>query len=291
MRILILGGTGMLGHTAWQLFRKDFDVYVTVRGAFSEVERFSIFDKKRTICGACVEDFRSFEKIINAIKPDVVLNCIGIIKQIKEASDPIKSIMVNSLFPHKMAVMCSMNNIRFIHLSTDCVFSGKKGRYVEEDISDPLDLYGRTKLLGEVDDGKALTIRTSMIGTELSAKYGLLEWVLSQNDKSIKGYTNAIFSGLTTSALSRVVKDIIVKHGALRGLYHVSSDPISKFDLLMLIKNKMRLNVDIVPDETFQCNRSLDSKKFCEQVQFVPPTWEEMIDELGEEISKKALQS
>jgi dTDP-4-dehydrorhamnose reductase len=173
-----------------------------------------------------------------------------------------------------------MNNVRLIHLSTDCVFSGKRGHYVEDDIPDPLDLYGRSKLLGEVGSGNALTIRTSMIGSELGAKYGLLEWFLSQRGKSIKGYTDAIFSGFTTIELCRTLKDIIVNYADARGLYHLSSEPISKFDLLMLIKDKMRLNVDIVPDAIFQCDRSLDSTKFRKKFNYTPPTWKEMIDEL-----------
>ena len=288
MRVLILGGNGMLGYAAWQSFRKDFDVYVTIRGTFSEVERFAIFDKEKTICGVCAEDFPVFEKIANTVNPNVILNCIGIVKQIREAADPIKSIEINSLFPHKLAVMCSMNNCRLIHLSTDCVFSGKKGRYTEDDTPDPLDLYGRTKLLGEVAGGNALTIRTSMIGSELSTKHGLLEWFLSQNDKSIKGYTNVIFSGFTTTALCAILKDIIINHVDFKGLYHVSSEPISKYKLLLLIKEKMDLKTRIIANDEFKCDRSLDSSKFRREAVYYPPSWEDMIKEMAEEIKKGA---
>ncbi|MFH1094336.1 MAG: SDR family oxidoreductase [Candidatus Omnitrophota bacterium] len=288
MRILILGGNGMLGHAAWRSFRNDFDVYVTICGTFSEVERFEIFDKKKTVCGVYAEDFQAFEKITNKIRPDVILNCIGIVRQVKEAYDPIKSIMVNSLFPHRLAVMCSMNNCRLIHLSTDCVFSGKRGHYAENDIPDPLDLYSRSKLLGEVSEGNVLTIRTSMIGRELKTKHGLLEWFLSQNDKSVKGYTNVIFSGLTTTALCAILKDIIVNHVNFKGLYHVSSEPISKYKLLLLIKEKMDLKTRIIPDDEFKCDRSLDSSKFYREAAYYPPSWEDMIKEMAEEIKKGA---
>lgn len=286
MRVLILGGNGMLGHTAWQSFRNDFDVYTTIRCVFSEVERFGIFDKKKTICGVCVEDFPVFEKIVKSVKPDVILNCIGIVKQIREAANYIKSIEINSLFPHKLAALCSMNNCRLIHLSSDCVFSGKRGRYAEDDIPDPLDLYGLTKLLGEVADGNALTIRTSMIGSELGTKHGLLEWFFSQNDKSVKGYTNVIFSGFTTIALCAIIKNIIINHADFKGLYHVSSEPISKYKLLLLIKEKMSLKTKIIPDDEFKCDRSLDSSRFRREAAYYLPSWEDMIKEMTEEIKR-----
>ncbi len=288
MRILILGASGMLGHIAWQFFRNEFDVYVTLRSTFAEVEKFGIFDKKKTICGVHAEDFPAFEKLVSTVKPDVILNCIGIVKQIKEASDPIKSITVNSLFPHKLAVMCRINNCRLIHLSTDCVFSGEKGYYTENDNPDPLDLYSRSKLLGEVSVGNVLTIRTSMIGRELKTKHGLLEWFLSQNNGSVKGYTNVIFSGFTTTALCAILKDIIINHVDFKGIYNISSEPISKYKLLLLIKEKMSLKTRIIPDDELKCNRSLDSSKFRREAAYYPPSWEEMIDELVIELKKRS---
>jgi len=286
MRILILGGNGMLGHAALQAFNKKFEVYVTIRGNFSDVEGFGIFDQKRTICGIRVEDFSFFERIISLVKPDVVFNCIGIIKQVKEASDAIKSIEINSLFPHKLASLCGINNCRLIHLSTDCVFSGIKGSYTEDDIPDPLDLYGRTKLLGEIDNGNVLTIRTSIIGRELGVKYGLLEWFLSQADKSVKGYTNAIFSGFTTSVFCAMLIDIIAKHVNLKGIYHISSYPISKFDLLSMIKKDLKLKIEIIPDNKFVCDRSLDSTRFRIETGYCPPPWDDMIKMMSDEIKQ-----
>lgn len=288
MRVLILGGTGKLGHVSWKALKNDLDVYVTVRSGFAEVENLGIFDKNKTICGFNAENFLLLEEIIRKVSPDVILNCIGIIKQIKESCDPIKSIMINSLFPHKIAALSQKNNFRLIHISTDCVFSGKKGNYSEADDSDPSDLYGRTKLLGEVSEGNVLTLRTSLIGRELNSKYGLLEWFLSQDRKTITGYTKAIFSGFTTDILSSILKDIILNHHDIKGLYHVSSSPISKFDLLMLIKKKMGLNIEIIPDKQFNCDRSLDSSKFCKEANYKPPSWDVMIERLAEEIKKGA---
>ncbi|MDD4907498.1 MAG: SDR family oxidoreductase [Candidatus Omnitrophica bacterium] len=281
MRILILGGSGMLGHAAWQSFRNDFDTYVTLRGAFAENARFKLFDRKKTICGARAEDFPAFEKSINTVKPDVILNCIGIVKQTKEASDPTKSIEVNSLFPHKLAVLCRRNDCRLIHLSTDCVFSGKKGRYTENDNPDPVDLYSRTKLLGEVTDANALTIRTSMIGRELNTRHGLLEWFLSQKGKTVKGYTKVIFSGFTTTVLCTILKEIIFNHADLKGLYHISSEPISKYKLLSLINAKLGLKIKIIPYDEVKIDRSLDSSRFRRETAYHPPLWEAMAAELA----------
>jgi dTDP-4-dehydrorhamnose reductase len=286
VRVLILGGTGKLGHIALRALKNDLDVYVTVRSRFAEVENLGIFDKNNTICGFNAENFLLLEEIIKKIKPDIILNCIGIIKQLKEARDPIKSIMINSLLPHEIAVFSQKYNFRLIHISTDCVFSGRKGNYSEADDPDPSDLYGRTKLLGEAAEGNVLTLRTSLIGRELSSKYGLLEWFLSQNGKTVTGYTKAIFSGFTTSVLSGILKDIILNHSDIKGLYHVSSSPISKFDLLMLIKKKMGLNIDIIPDKQFNCDRSLDSSKFCREANYKPPSWDVMIEMLAEEVKK-----
>ena len=287
MRILILGGKGMIGHAAWQVLSTGFDSYVSIRSPFNEVRKFNIFDKKKTICNVDANDFSSVKKAVEKVSPDVVLNCIGIIKQIKEAKNPIRSIEVNSLFPHKLAALCD-NKCRLIHMSTDCVFSGKKGSYIESDDADPQDLYGRTKLLGELTKGNVLTLRTSVIGRELDTKYELLEWFLNQEGKIVLGYKNAVFSGVTTSALCIMLKHIILNHPELKGLYHVSSVPISKFDLLMLIKKKLNFNVKIIPDDKFNCNRSLDSSKFRMEVNYDLPSWENMIAILAEEVKKGA---
>jgi dTDP-4-dehydrorhamnose reductase len=209
------------------------------------------------------------------------------VKQRSTAKESIPSLEINSLFPHKMAGLCKAAGMRMVHVSTDCVFSGKKGGYEETDLSDAEDLYGRTKFLGEVYEGRCVTLRTSLIGRELSRKQGLLEWFLCQKG-SVQGFRNAIFSGFTTLELSRIIERILVEHPDQAGLYHVSSDPISKFDLLTLIKGKMGLRIEIIPAEEPRLDRSLDSRRFRKEFNYSPPTWEEMIEELS--LSLKEVQ-
>jgi dTDP-4-dehydrorhamnose reductase len=218
--------------------------------------------------------------VLGEFRPEAVVNAVGIVKQRSTAKESIPSLEINSLFPHRLAGLCRAMGIRMIHMSTDCVFSGKKGSYQEADLSDAEDLYGRTKYLGEVYDTPCITLRTSMIGRELSRKQGLLEWFMAQKGK-IQGFKNAIFSGFTTLELGRIIERILVEHPDKGGLYHVSSDPISKFDLLMLIKTKMGLDIEIIPTEEPRLDRSLDSKKFREEFNYTPPTWEDMIEELS----------
>ncbi|MDT4952897.1 MAG: dTDP-4-dehydrorhamnose reductase [Acidobacteriota bacterium] len=278
MRILILGGSGMLGHKLWQQFAPRFDTYATFRPAqFSSYERFGIFDKARSIGGVSAEDFESVERAFESAQPEVVVNCIGIVKQDAAAKDPLASISVNALFPHRLAALSRATGARLIHLSTDCVFSGRKGNYVEADTPDAEDLYGRTKLLGEVDYENCLTIRTSMIGRELSGAHGLIEWFLSQQGKTVRGYRRAIFSGFTTLALSEIIASVITDHPQLRGVWHVASEPINKFDLLTLVKEVANLNIRIEPDETFVCDRSLNDARFRQATGFAPPSWSDMI--------------
>jgi len=212
-------------------------------------------------------------------QPDVVVNAIGIIKQRNTAKESIPSIEINSLFPHRLALICETGNAKLIHLSTDCVFSGKKGNYREGDTADAEDIYGKTKLLGEVTGENCMTLRTSMIGPELHRKKSLLEWFLAQKG-TIKGFIRAIFSGFTTFELSRIIERLIVEYPTFHGLYHVSADPISKYELLSMIKQKMHLSVHIEPDTDFTCDRSLDSSRFKQDFQYSPPSWADMVDEL-----------
>ncbi len=284
MKILILGGTGMLGHKAWQVLNQELDVYITIRGNFPGVEEFGIFNRRISIGEVNVLDFSTLEKRVEEIRPETILNCVGVVKQVDEAHDAIKSIEINSLLPHRLARLCSRIDARLIHLSTDCVFSGQQGNYKETDIPDPLDLYGRSKLLGEVTAGRALTIRTSMIGPELKTSHGLLAWFLSQEGQTVKGYKKAKFSGFPTVVLSEILKEIILKYRDLKGLYHIASKPISKFDLLSLINKKMNLGVKIIPDEEYCCDRSLDPSKFSSEYGYTPQSWEILVEELIKDI-------
>lgn len=280
MKVLILGGSGMLGHKSWQTFASRFDTYVTFRSAPSVYEQFGLFDPARSIGGVAAEDFDSVSCAFAAVKPEVIINCIGIVKQDASAKDPIAGITVNSLFPHRLALLARDAGARLIHLSTDCVFTGRKGNYTEDDESDANDLYGRTKLLGEVQGEGCLTIRTSMIGRELHGSQGLIEWFLSQRVGQVRGFKRAIFSGFTTPALAELIARIMVEYPQLNGIYHVAAQPISKFDLLTLVKQTYGLAIEIEPDEAFVCDRSLDSSRFNEVTGFQPSSWPEMIEKM-----------
>jgi len=277
MRVLILGGAGMLGHRLWQVFRERFETYVTVRKPVYVYRRFGIFDEKRMIGGLDVQNMDIVIQAFQGVRPDVVINAVGIIKQLKEAQDPTVSIAINSLLPHRLANLCSACGARFIHISTDCVFSGRKGSYTEEDVSDAEDLYGRTKYLGEVGTEGAITVRTSIIGRELETTSGLVEWFLSQEGKKVQGFTRALYTGFTALALADVLMDVMVNQVDLSGVWQISSEPIAKYDLLTLIRDEYKLHIDIEPYDEFVCDRRLDSTKYRNTTGFVPPPWPDMI--------------
>lgn len=280
MRVLVLGGTGMLGHKLWQVLAEQYDTYVTLRAKFDAYARYKLFEHTHAIDCVDTQDFDSVVRAVAAVRPQVIVNCIGIVKQHQAANDPFSSISVNSLFPHRLAYLCRAGGTRLIHISTDCVFSGRKGNYAETDVADAEDLYGKTKLLGEPSYDGCLTLRTSMIGRELKTSHGLLEWFLQREGKTVPGYTRAIFSGFTTDALSRLVALIIAEQPDMQGIWHVASEPVSKFDLLSLIRDIFRLNIGIEPDDTVAYDRSLDAGKFCQRTRFVPQPWPGMIEQM-----------
>jgi dTDP-4-dehydrorhamnose reductase len=280
MRFLILGGDGMLGHQVFKHLSNKHDVRVTLRQEPKTYADFGLFSAENSYSRTDVLHIDRLIEVLGHCQPAVVVNAVGIVKQRPIAKEVVPSIEINALFPHKLASLCKAMNIRMIHVSTDCVFTGRKGSYKETDPSDAEDLYGKTKYLGEVNDSHCLTLRTSIIGRELSRKQGLLEWFLAQQG-SVRGFKNAIFSGFTTLELSRIIEKMSVERFGKGGLYHVSSEPISKFDLLMLIKKKMGLQIEIIPTEDPQLDRSLDSTKFRKEFNYTPPTWEEMIEELS----------
>jgi dTDP-4-dehydrorhamnose reductase len=226
------------------------------------------------------DDIGTIRNAIDVVSPDIVVNCIGIVKQLPAAQDPLMSIAINALFPHQVAKICRENNIRMIHVSTDCVFSGNRGNYTEDNPSDAEDLYGRTKFLGEVTCGRCLTIRTSIIGRELMTAHGLVEWFLGQQGKTVPGYKNAIFSGMTTNALAGIIDELISAYPDLQGVLQVASRPISKYDLLVHINRVYDLQIEIVPEEMVVNNRSLDAGKFRKETKIKIPSWEYMIEEM-----------
>lgn len=280
-KILILGATGMLGNTLFtQLsLEKSLDVYGTVRSIkkakswFSEIQTGKLYDEIR------VEKFDSVRNILEKTKPDVVINCIGIVKQSPLAENTALQIYTNALLPHKIADACKEIHSRLIHFSTDCVFSGKKGNYVEEDESDAQDIYGKTKYLGEIKDKNCITLRTSILGHGLDTHYSLIDWVLLQT-KSIKGYTKVIYSGLPTSEIATMLRDYVIPNKKLHGLYHVGSNPISKYQLLQYVCYRYEKKLTIEPYDRIISDRSLVTKKFFSETSYVSPTWEELINNL-----------
>jgi len=283
MKILILGANGMLGHKLYQTLSPSMDVVGTVRGNYNGLNKYGFYTESSVLPEINVIRDTSLEIAVEQSRPDVIVNCVGIIKQLKEAKEKMLSIEINSLLPHKLYQICDSRGIRLIHISTDCVFSGKKGNYKEADLSDAEDIYGKTKYLGEISEDGAVTIRTSIIGRELESAHGLIEWLIANKNAKVNGYTNAIFSGFPTVHLARIIQDIIINHPKLDGLYHVSADPIDKYQLITLINQKMGLNVNISKYPDFYCDRSLDSSLFREKTDFKPPSWDKMIDEFAED--------
>jgi dTDP-4-dehydrorhamnose reductase len=285
MKVLILGGDGMFGHVLFRELRQAHEARVTLRrplaaygGAFAESDAFG---------GVEVRGSERVVELIAQFRPAAVVNAIGIVKQRPEAEEAIESIEVNALLPHRLAAACRKARARLIQLSTDCVFSGAEGGYREADAPSPVDLYGHTKLLGEVGGEGALTLRTSMIGLGLSRKVGLVDWFLAQQGR-VHGYRNAIFSGLTTRALARVIRLLLEEHPGASGLYHVSAAPISKYELLVALRERLSRSIEIVPADEPRIDRSLDSGRFRGAFAWQPPAWDAMLDELADELRKAA---
>ena len=285
-RIMVLGGAGMLGHKMFQVLRERLDgVFCTIREDARKVplERVEFLHGDDVVQGVDVTDFAALEAILSAFRPEFVVNCVGVIKQRAEAVSPIPSITINSLLPHKLAQMAARWGGRVVHFSTDCVFSGRRGEYTEEDHSDAEDLYGRTKLLGEVTVANALTLRTSIIGRELTEHRSLLDWFLAQNHKTVRGYRNVIYSGVTTNHLADLVASIIQDHHGLNGLYQVASAPISKYDLLRLLREAFQLDVQIEPDDLEKSNRSMKCDRLREAIAYKCPPWPVLARQLAED--------
>lgn len=278
-KILILGGTGMIGHGLFYELSKysDLDVYATARNESNLDKWFPQKLRQKIRVNVDADNFDTVVRAMASIQPDVVINCIGLIKQLPMASDPLSAITSNSLLPHRVSLICRTAGARMIQVSTDCIFNGNKGNYSESDPSDAMDLYGRSKFLGEVEYPHCITLRTSIIGHELKGKLGLIEWFLSQNGM-INGFTRAIYSGLPTIEFARVIKDFVLPNSALSGLYHVSADPISKYDLLNLVAKRYSKDIEIKPFDKFYQDRSLDSSKFRKATGYIPPSWNELID-------------
>ncbi len=277
MKILVLGASGMLGNAMIRVLseKTDWQVYGTVRAESSK--RFFRADiAERLIAGVDVDNYDSLLQTFIQVRHDVVINCVGLIKQLAEAEDPLQAIPINALLPHKLARLCELSGARLVHMSTDCVFAGDKGGYRESDSSDAKDLYGRSKFLGEVAYPHTITLRTSIIGHELQSAHGLVGWFLSQQERC-NGYTQAIFSGLPTVALAQIVRDAVIPHTDLSGVYHVAAQPISKYDLLTLIADVYGKSIKIIPSDKLVIDRSLNAERFQDATGYVVPSWPALI--------------
>lgn len=284
MKILVLGVSGMLGNAVFKVFTQDSDceVWGTIRSP-SVLHHFPLAVHARLIGGVNVLDQDSLVALFSRLRPDVVINCIGLIKQLADAKDPLSALPINAMLPHRLARLCELAGARLIHVSTDCVFSGRKGGYRESDVSDAEDLYGRSKYIGEVhDQAHAITLRTSIIGQELSSSYALVDWFLSQHG-SVRGFSKAIFSGLPTVELARVMKDFVIPHPALCGLYHVAAEPIAKLELLRLIAAQYGKTIEICPDDALVIDRSLNGERFRDATGYVAPSWPALIGRMHEQ--------
>lgn len=291
-RLLIVGGGGMLGHKLWQTARTRRDAgvetWATVRTVSPALEALGVVDD-RTIAGVDVDRPETLDAALDRARPDVVVNCVGVIKQLAAAKDPIPSIGINALYPHLLARAARARGARVIHISTDCVFSGDRasragragGGYTEADATNATDLYGRTKAMGELTAPGTLTVRTSIIGRELSGASGLVEWFLSRRGGAADGYRSAIFSGFTTAALAGILLRITAEQPALEGLYHVSAPAIDKHALLGRLNAAFAAGVTITPRDEPRIDRSLDSTRFQAATGITPPGWDAMIAELA----------
>ncbi|MDR1012571.1 MAG: SDR family oxidoreductase [Coxiellaceae bacterium] len=287
MRILILGGDGMLGHQLFLHLRENHEVKVTLKKNLSLYSNIDLFDYENSYFGVDALNHFDLIKIFSDFMPEIVINAIGIIKQRCASDNVYLSLQINSLLPHRLLVLCKLIKSKLIHFSTDCVFSGLKGNYTEEDLPDAQDVYGRTKILGEVVEGNCLTLRVSIVGLELFNKRSLIEWFLQQRGE-ISGFANAIYTGISNIEIARIIEHILVFYPKLCGLFHIASEKISKYDLLCrLYKALNKKNIKIRSNDKMFCDRSLVDKKFHDIVDYKILGWNDMLSELAMLIKKR----
>jgi len=282
MNILVLGVSGMLGNAMFRFLSEQqvLNVFGTARSS-STLKHFPAKLAKRIMAGIDVENQDILMQVFVEVRPAVVVNCVGLIKQLADSDNPLMALPINAVLPHRLARLCELVGARLVHISTDCVYSGKKGNYLESDISDAEDLYGRSKFLGEVNYKHAITLRTSIIGHELASAHGLVGWFLAQEGQA-KGYTHAIFSGLPTVELARIVFDVVFPRPALCGVFHVASTPIAKYDLFKLVAKVYGKNIEILPDQAVVIDRSLDATRFRNATGYTAPPWPELVSKMYE---------
>lgn len=282
----MLGGNGMLGSRVAQSLSANHNVRVTLR---RELDAYppTMYTKDKVYSAVDVLDTCRLAEVVADFEPEVIVNGIGLVKQRELGSDIVRSIEVNALFPHRLAALAEKASFRVVHMSTDCAFSGRRGNYSEEDIPDPIDTYGRTKVLGELRGRGCITIRSSIIGLELQTRQGLVEWALAQQG-AIHGYRRAFYTGLTTTEMSRVIESVITRHPELEGVWHVASPSITKFELLTSLFEKLQRNgAVVVPDDDFYCDRTLNGSAFERATGYHAPPWDDMLDDLANDIRRR----
>jgi len=291
MKVLIIGATGMLGYSLFSNLsdNSELDVYGTVRNLAGK-EAFFTNTSDKLFKGVEVNNIASVEEVIANVKPNVVINCIGLIKQHGISKQHVDAVSINSLLPHQIAAICDRYDAKFIHFSTDCIFSGHKGDYLESDLPEAQDLYGKTKCLGEVDYAPHLTLRTSIIGHELSSNVSLIDWFLSQSGTT-KGFSKAVFSGLPTCVIGKILAEnilpIISSTNELTGLYHLSVEPIDKYSLLQLVASIYRKEIEIVASTELTIDRSLNSDRLRKVINFQVPSWESLVTDMYTDYKKR----
>lgn len=287
-KILVLGVTGMLGHVLFKELSKveDFEVVGTTRNKDGLSSFFTPEELGRIRANVDADNFDTVIRAFAAVQPDIIINCIGIIKQLPISNDPLTAITVNAQLPHRISLVARSAGARLIHISTDCVFSGKKGDYTEQDPSDALDLYGRSKYLGEVTYPHCVTLRTSIIGHELKSNFGLVDWFINQTE-SVNGYTKAIYSGFSTLEMANIILNHVIPNEELNGVYHVSSEPISKYELLKIISKIYSKKIEINAYNNFVLDRSMRSDNFRKMAKYSPPSWDDMIIQMHKHFSSE----
>lgn len=283
IKVLILGATGMLGHKLVQCLSEHFEVYSTIRGSFYQVEKYGIFRRERIVENVDATDATRLEKIIAEVAPDIVINAVGVVKQLPSAKDVITTLELNSILPQRLAILSKKFGFRLILFSTDCVFDGGRGMYNEQDTPNALDLYGKSKQLGEISQENVLTIRSSIIGRELNTSHSLIEWFLSNRGGRVFGFTTAIYSGFPTIVIADIIKGLIVDHPSLCGVHHIASEPINKYELLGLVDEFYDAAVEIEPSDQLVIDRSLDGSAFNSITGFQPEGWPAMIQKMAED--------
>jgi dTDP-4-dehydrorhamnose reductase len=291
-RIAVIGGNGMLGHAVCRRLSRAHAVEALVRRSGAEAAVLARRLGAVTITpGIDARDTGALRAVLTRSQPDIVINCAGLIKQKPEAQDAAAAIALNALLPHQIADIADQWGGKLIQIGTDCVFSGEKGPYTEDDKPDARDLYGLSKLLGEVTRAPHLTLRTSIIGPQLEGAEGLIGWFVSQKGGTVEGYRRAIFSGLTTTALADIIAAVIEDHPALSGLYHVASAPVSKFELLSRLQQRLPLGIEIVPSDRLAIDRSLDGSRFTAASGLAAPSWDSMLERLAAELTEQDIKA